>query len=101
MKTIKIKDTNYNIKPTIKALFVWEQIMQKAFKLESTLDNYVYFYSLLFACNPDFMTWDEFIDELDSDSTIIANINAVLTNQNEIDKIFESEEEDSAGKKKD
>lgn len=98
--TIKIKDTDYKFKPTLRALFVWEQIMQKSFELKTTLDNYVYFYSLLLANNENFMTWDEFVDALDADPQILNNINKILNKQSEIDKIFESDETDTDGKKK-
>lgn len=98
--TIKIKEIDYKFKPTIRALFVWEQIMHKSFELKSTLDNYVYFYSLLLANNEDFMMWNEFVDALDEDPQILNNINKILNRQSEIDKIFESDETESDGKKK-
>lgn len=99
--TIKIKDKEYNLKQTIRSLFLWEQITERPFELKNTLDNYLYFYCLLLANNKDFMDFDSFINELDSDPTILIQISKVIANQNEIDKLFESDEEDSDGKKKD
>ncbi len=99
--TIKIKETDYKLKQTIRALFLWEQITGRQFEIKSTLDNYLYFYCLLLANNPDFMSWDDFINELDNDPTILMQISKILTNQNEIDKLFESDEEGDDGKKKD
>lgn len=99
--TIKIKNTDYAIKQTIRSIFLFEQITGKQFELNSTLDNYIYFYCILLANNPDFMTWDEFINNLDEDPTILINLNAVLNQQQDIEQILNPDDEtDSQDKKK-
>ena len=99
--TVKIKEKDYKIRQTIRALFLWEQITDRQFELKNTLDNYLYFYCLLLASNKEFMDFDSFINCLDEDPTILIQISKIITKQNDIDKLFESDEEDSDGKKKD
>ena len=43
MNTIKINGEEYVIKYTIRALFMWEQITGKPFKINTLLDNYIFF----------------------------------------------------------
>ena len=97
--TIKIKNNEYQIKQTVRALFLWEQITGKQFETKTTLDNYLYFYCLLLANNPDFMGWDEFINELDEDPTILFQLSKALTHQQELEKILYSDDSESDKKK--
>ncbi len=46
---IQIKGTAYNIRYTIRAMFVFEQITGKIFRLENLTDYYLFYYSLLIA----------------------------------------------------
>lgn len=100
MKSIRIKDKDYKIKQSIRSVFLWEQITGKAFETKTTLDNYLYFYCLLLANNDDFMDWDEFIDTLDDDPTILIQLSKVLTEQNELEKILNPDDDGSASDKK-
>ena len=104
MKKIKIKGKNYNLKYTIRALFIFEQITGKPFKIETLLDNYVFFYSIILANNMDkenIISWDEFIDELDKNPNLFSVINDAIDDKQEKDKIFQTEEvKDDKGEKK-
>lgn len=75
---ITIKNTEYKIKYTLRALFIFEQITGKSFNIETLLDNYIFFYSMILANNDDVLTWDEFIDALDSDPTILTQISKAV-----------------------
>lgn len=100
---VKIKDQDYNVKYTIRSLFIFEEITGKPFKLESTLDNYIFFYSLLMANNPDktLISWDEFIDELDNNPEILKNLLKYLTEYYKSQNVFETDETDEeTGEKK-
>lgn len=97
--SMTIKEKEYQIKQTIRALFLWEQITGKSFEIKTTLDNYLYFYCLLLANNPDFMGWDEFINTLDEDPTILIQLSKALTQQQELEKILYPEDSDSDKKK--
>ncbi len=95
MKKIKIKGKNYNIKYTIRALFIFEQITGKPFKIETLLDNYLFFYSMILANNQDkseILSWDDFIDALDNDPNLFGKINNAVEQQQKQDKIFNQED---------
>lgn len=97
---IKINGKQYKIKQTIRSLFLFEEISNKPFEIKTTLDNYLYFYCLLLANNPDFMDWDTFVDSLDNDPNIIVEITNLLNQQQKIEKLLDTEEVDDNGKKK-
>ena len=100
--TIRIKDKDFKVKQTIRAIFLWEQISEKQFEIKNTLDNYLYFYCILLANNPDFLGWDEFIDLLDEDPTILIQLSKKLTEQNQLEKLLNPDSEsDKSDKKKD
>lgn len=72
MKTITIRNKEYKIKYTIRALFIYEQITGHSFEAKSLMDNYVFFYSMIVANNmDDFLKWDDFLDALDEDPSLI------------------------------
>ncbi len=91
--TIKIKNQDYKVKQTIRSIFFFEQITGKSFEIKTTLDNYIYFYCILLANNEGFMSWDDFINALDEDPSILLNLASILTNQQEIEKILNPDDE--------
>ncbi len=93
MKTIKINGTDYNIKYTIRALFIFEQITGKSFKIESLLDNYIFFYSMILANNKDkVLDWDAFLDEIDSNPKLFAEMTDIVAEEQNKNKVFDKEE---------
>lgn len=103
MKTIKLKNQKYKIKYSIRSLFIFEQITGKPFKIETLLDNYIFFYSIILANNQDktnIITWDEFLDELDKNPNLFNEINNAVEDKQEKDKIFQEEEEQSDNSEK-
>lgn len=97
---IKIKDTEYNIKYTLRALFIFEQITGKPFKVETLLDNYILYYSMILASNQDkVLDWNDFIDALDENPKLLLELNKAIKEQNNFDNIFNKEGDD--GEKKD
>ncbi len=99
MNVIKIKDKEYNIKYTIRALFIFEAITGKPFAVKTLLDNYILLYSIILANNQeDVLDWDDFLEALDSDPELFQKINEVIENQNKKDKLVV--EEDTGEKKK-
>ena len=84
--TITINNKEYKLKYTIRALFIFEQITGRAFEIKTTLDNYLFFYSMLLANNPDNpLDWDEFID---NDTTLITQLNQVITDSTKKNELF-------------
>ena len=100
---ININKEEFDVKYTIRSLFIFEQITGKKFELKNTLDNYIFFYALLLANNPDknVPEWDVFIDAMDNDPNILRQFLKYLQEYNRTQKIFESEETDpETGEKK-
>ena len=101
MKKITINGIEYSVKYTLRALFIWEAITGRTFELKSTIDNYLLFYSILLACNPDnVIEWDDFIDALDNDPTIFAQISSIVADNGKIEKLLSQGTTDEEGKKK-
>lgn len=89
MNTIEINGIEYKIKYTIRALFLFEEITNKQFKIETTLDNYLFFYCMILANNPDCgLDWNEFIDALDSDPKLFIRMNEIVLKLNKIDDLI-------------
>lgn len=94
MEKIKIKKKNYNVKYSLRALFLYEQITGKSFELSNTMDTFIFYYSMILANNPDTkLTFDEFIDAVDNDPEIAIKFSQVLTRQSEKQKMLGSQEE--------
>lgn len=101
--TIKIKGKNYKFKYTIRALFMFEQITGKPFKVENLLDNYIFFYSILLASNREkenIISWDEFLDTLDENPTLFADISKMIEDETKKDEIFDNGTNEKDPKKK-
>ena len=89
MKKITINGTDYNIKYTIRALFIFEQITGKPFAIQTLLDNYIFFYSMILANNQDnVLDWNDFLDELDNNPKLYQDIAEIVTEQNKKDNLF-------------
>lgn len=101
MDKIKIGKKNYNVKYTVRALFLFEQITKKSFRIETLLDNYVFFYCMILANNPnDVLEWDDFVDALDKDPKIYERINKVVMNQQKKNDLLDDGEEKTEDKAK-
>ena len=101
MKEIEINGKNYKLKYTVRSLFIFEQITGKSFKIESLLDNYLFFYSMILANNrDDILDWDTFIDALDEDPTLFKRMSDIIEEQQKKDNLFTNEEKTKKGSKK-
>lgn len=93
MKTIKINGVDYKIKYTIRALFIFEQITGKAFKIENLLDNYIFFYSMILANNPDnTLDWDDFLNCIDDNPNLFQEMNDIVNDEEKKSKVFDKKE---------
>lgn len=102
MKTINIGGKDYKVKYTIRALFLFEQITKKPFKIETLLDNYIFFYCVILANNKeDILEWDTFIDALDSNKELYTQMNILLQEEEKKNELFDDgEEEEKKGEQK-
>lgn len=94
MSTIKINEKEYKVKYTIRALFLFEQITEKPFKLETLLDNYLFYYCMILANNKDnVLEWDTFINAIDDNPELLNELSEILAQQQQKDKLFNSSNE--------
>ena len=97
---ITINNKEYKVKYTIRALFIFEQITKRPFEIKSTLDNYLFFYSMILANNPDTpLDWDEFIDAMDNDVSLIGQLNKIIADSQKKNELFDEVTEDNGEKK--
>ena len=97
---ITINNKEYKVKYTIRALFIFEQITKRPFEIKSTLDNYLFIYSMILANNPDnLLDWDEFIDAMDNDTSLIGQLNKIIADSQRKNELFEEVTENNGEKK--
>jgi hypothetical protein len=101
MKTININGKDYKVKYTIRALFIFEQITGKAFKLETMLDSYIFYYSMILANNKDqVLQWDEFLDALDENPKLLQDMEKVMKEEDGKNSLFNDGEESNKSSEK-
>lgn len=101
MKEIEINGKNYKLKYTIRSLFIWEQITGKSFKIANMLDNYLFFYTMILANNPDnILSWDDYINAMDEDPMLFKRMSDIIEEQQKKDNLFTNEEKTKKGSKK-
>lgn len=82
---MKIKGQDYKLKYTLRALFIYEQITGKVFELKTVTEEYLFFYCILAANNPEMqLTFDELIDAIDENMGIMLEFQNFL--KKELDK---------------
>lgn len=84
-----INNTEYKLKYTLRALFIYEQLTGKAFRLETITDEYIFFYCMLVANNPDMnLTFNELIEAIDEDMGIMLEFQGFLKKEMEKQQQF-------------
>ena len=87
--TITINNIEYKLKYTIRAIFIFEQIAKKPFEVTTTLDNYLFFYCMILANNPDTaLDWDDFLDAVDNDKSLLLQLNEVIMDYQQKNELF-------------
>ena len=82
MNTILINNQEYKIKYGIRAMLIAEQITQKPFALDNMNEQLVFLYSCLLAANNELtMSYEEFLDAIDEDMSIIIRFGEYLAEQ--------------------
>lgn len=104
MKTITINGKDYKVKYTIRALFLFEQITNKPFQINTLLDNYIFFYCMILANNNDsILDWDDFINAIDDDKNLMKQLTEIqMENQKKNDLVNDdvAEENNESSSKK-
>lgn len=112
MEKITINGREYAIKSTIRAMILFEDIINRdvkkgepriPFKLETLLDNYLYFWCIILANNPDNpLDWDEYIDAIDEDPSLYKQMGDILAKKSDVEsRINPKKDETEEDKKKD
>jgi hypothetical protein len=71
---LKIKDNEVELKYTLRSLFIFESISKKPFAINTITDLYLFFYSVILACNTNVeLTFDDLINECDSNPSLFGN----------------------------
>lgn len=97
---VTIKNKTYKVKYSIRAMFIFEKLTGKLFKLESMMDFYIFYYSMILAGNTDCsLLFDEFIDECDLNPAIVTDIQKYLNAQFQKQGQLEPSKEDTSKKK--
>lgn len=87
MNTILINGKEYKIKYGIRAMLIAEQITQKPFSLENMNEQLVFLYSCLLAADNSLsMSYEEFLDAVDEDMSIIIRFGKYLAEQQKKEK---------------
>ena len=82
MNTILINGKEYPIKYGIRAMLIQEQITQKPFALDNMNEQLVFLYSCLLAADNELtMSYEEFLDAVDEDMSIIIRFGQYLAEQ--------------------
>ena len=87
MNTILIKTQEYKIKYGIRAMLIAEQITQQPFSLDNMNEQLVFLYSCLLAADNELtMSYEEFLDAVDEDMSIIIRFGQYLAEQQKKEK---------------
>lgn len=103
---VKIKGESYKIRYTLRALFIFENITGKSFEVKSSMEQFLFYYSILLANNPGMtLSFDDFIDacepDVENSADIIKAFTDLLTAQEKKMGIMKGGEDDTAsGEKK-
>lgn len=99
--TIKIKDKDYNLKYSIRALFLYERITGKSFETTSLENQFIFFYCLILSANPDMdLTFEDFIDAIDSGDLDVTQINQFVQEQQQKQLELSAKKSAESSKKK-
>lgn len=87
MNTILINGNEYKIKYSIRAMLIAEQITQKPFSLDNMNEQLVFLYACLLAADNELtMTYEEFLDAIDDDMSIIIRFGQYIAEQQKKEK---------------
>lgn len=79
---LTIKNTEIEIKYTIRALFIYEQLADKTFNPQTLTELFLFFYSLILANKTDIqLTFDELIKLCDEDVTLFSQFQTWLNKE--------------------
>ena len=105
IRKITINGVEYKVKRTIKAMFIMEQITGHPFAINTLQEQYLFFWCMLYANNPDTcLDYDDFLNAIDDDNDLIQQLLRLNDDENTRDEMLSGEDgkdgEDGEDKKK-
>ena len=108
IRKITINGVEYKVKRTIKAMFIMEQITGHPFAINTLQEQYLFFWCMLYANNPDTcLDYDDFLNAIDDDNDLIQQLLRLNDDENTRDAMLSGEDgkdgedgEDGEDKKK-
>ncbi len=98
MRTVTIKGVEYNLRYTLRALFIYEELKGEPYSGAKIINNYILLFSMLLANNKDFsLSFNEVIEACDDNPSIFQEFVSVLEAENE--RVRKMAEHDSDKKK--
>ena len=98
---ITINKKQFKVKYTIRALFIYEQITGKPFNIVTLFDNYLFFYCLILANNPDnILDFEEYLDAVDSDKGLYQQLTKAVEEYQKQDNLISADSDEEGGEKK-
>lgn len=102
METLRIKDQDYNVKPGMKAIIVFEKLTDNPFSIKNTTDILTYIYSAILAGNPGTtLDFDAMLDAFDEDPTLMEKATAIVLPRSAAEKVVQLANEGGPEPKKD
>lgn len=94
--TIKIKDREVTLKYSLRSLILYENIMNKSFTPSTMMDTIVFMFCVIMSSDKDVdLTFDEWLDMLDSNQQIMVDFADWLTKELNKDSMLSPSEEES------
>lgn len=81
---MRIKNQDYQLRYSLRSMFIWEHMMDKAFSIESLFDTYAFFYACILAdeSNPK-LEFQELIDACDENPSLMTEFNDFMAEEME------------------
>jgi hypothetical protein len=97
---ITIKNKEYQVKYTIRALFIYEQITGKSFNITTLFDNYLFFYCMILANNPDnVLDFEDYLDAIDNDKDLYIQLSKTVEEYQKTENLFQVTDDETGVKK--
>lgn len=79
---MEINGKNYELKYSLRSMFIWEEMVGKPFEIKTLFDTYCFCFSCIIA-NPDNpgLEFNEFIDACDENPLLIQEFNDFLAKE--------------------
>lgn len=84
--TFKIKDKEYELKYSIRAMMMYENITGESFNPSNLTNVLTFFYCMVVSSSKDYSyTFEEFLDYIDENPTFINDITEWIGNTNKVE----------------